>query len=850
MGRDGGELDTAVHMASESPLDPPPIVTMALPDFVGSYKVVRELGRGGMGVVYLAEQQEPVTRRLAVKRIHRHLADPTVWARFEAERKAMARLSHPNIAQIYEAAATDDGVPYLAMEYVDGSEPVTEYCDRARLTIEQRLRLFVEICRGMQHAHQRGIIHRDLKPSNVLVQDGAGRPMVKIIDFGLAKALDQPLTGDRHLTQGYVVGTPEYMSPESFDGFGGDAVDVDTRNDVYSLGVILYEMLCGLLPMETSGKHILAFIQALSEGDPPSPSRRLSTCPETDQEAIAEERALQPATLKRRLSDELDLIVMKAMAREREDRYSSVENLADDIERHLRQEPIEAHPGSRVYRVRKLVRRHRVVAGFLGALLLTLFFGVLGTSVGMLRANQESEAARRAQNQYEELAVFLEELFQSGEPGHPAREMTTLQLLASGAERVGQGFADQPETKARILRTIGNVYLHLALLDEAEAMLQTGLDLYEPLLADGSASSDRNIAYGETLQSLGRLRLGQDRHQEALDLVTRASARFEQEKAWPQIASAQDHQAAIYLAMSDLERAAELTYQSLQLKEEIHGPRHPASIVGLNRLAHLAILKDRWTEAEAYALRTFGIVEEHFGENDLRRTQPLRHLARIYFHTDRRAKTVEILQQVLELRLRAYGGPHPAIGQSYADLAHAYVSVRKTAEAEANYQTAVAVFEAAGGEASMGLAMVLNNQASLYWRLEDYARAEPIYRRALEMMEKLLGPDHTKLAATVNNIGLIHWERGELDQAEAQLQRAHDIWQEKLGPTSRRLAWPLWGLAGVRRDQGRLDEADALYRRALEIRSVISSESDALLQDIRRDQEELQRARERLASGR
>jgi serine/threonine protein kinase len=373
----------ALPVAQPTCVQGPPID--ALGTWIGRYKLVSVLGEGGMGIVYLAEQERPIRRQVALKIVKPGMDTREVIARFEAERQALALLDHPSIAHVYSAGTTEAGRPYFAMEFVSGV-PITEHCDRHKLTIEERLGLFLQVCDAIQHAHQKGIIHRDIKPSNILVFLRDDQAVVKIIDFGIAKALTQPLTERTLYTeQGRFVGTPEYMSPEQAEM---TAQGVDTRTDVYSLGVVLYELLAGVLPFdpdtlrEGGAEHIRRVIR---EEDPKTPSTRLRSVSGETSTKLAQQRRTDVRALGRRLHGDLDWITLKAMAKEPHRRYATAHALAEDIQRHLHHEPVTARSPTTMYRLRKFVRRNRaqVIAG--ACLVVITCMGVL--SVRLYRQN-------------------------------------------------------------------------------------------------------------------------------------------------------------------------------------------------------------------------------------------------------------------------------------------------------------------------------------------------------------------------------------------------------------------------------------------------------------------------------
>jgi tetratricopeptide (TPR) repeat protein len=361
----------------------------------GRYTLVDVLGEGGMGTVYRVNQSEPVKRQVALKLIKRGMDSKAVLARFDAERQALALMDHPNIARVYDGGTTPTGQPFFVMELVDGIA-ITKYCDQKRLPLRSRLELFVQVCQAVQHAHQKGIIHRDLKPGNVLVTEVDGRPAPKVIDFGVAKATEQKLTDMSFAETGVVVGTPAYMSPEQADP---ESMDIDTRTDVYALGVILYELLVGSPPIDAKQFKrgaMSEMLRMVREVDPPRPSTRLSTA--EDLPNIAANRNTEPAKLTKSLRGELDWVVMKAVEKDRGRRYETVNGLARDLERYLSDEVVEARPPSAGYRLKKFVRRHKgeVIAAAL--VFLALVAGVIGTSLGMVEARRQKRFAEQGWN--------------------------------------------------------------------------------------------------------------------------------------------------------------------------------------------------------------------------------------------------------------------------------------------------------------------------------------------------------------------------------------------------------------------------------------------------------------------
>jgi len=361
-------------------------------DQIGRYKLLQQIGEGGFGVVYMAEQARPVRRKVALKVIKPGMDTKAVVARFEAERQALAMMDHENIARVLDGGATDSGRPYFVMELVKGV-PITEYCDQNHLPTDERLKLFISVCQAVQHAHQKGIIHRDLKPSNILVTLHDGQPVVKVIDFGIAKAINQRLTERTLFTAyGQMVGTPQYMSPEQAEMTG---LDIDTRSDIYSLGVLLYELLTGTTPLEADQLRQAGYAEMqrlIKEQEPPKPSTRLSSSGDK-LTIIAKHRSMSPEQLQRALRGELDWIVMKALEKERGRRYETPSSFAADVERFLDDQPVEACPPSSSYRFRKFVRRNRSLVAAVSAITAALLLGLMGTTGGLLWALSEQRIA-------------------------------------------------------------------------------------------------------------------------------------------------------------------------------------------------------------------------------------------------------------------------------------------------------------------------------------------------------------------------------------------------------------------------------------------------------------------------
>jgi len=478
---------------------------------IGRYKLLRILGEGGFGIVYLAEQQRPMKRQVALKIIKPGMDSAQIIGRFEAERQALALLDHSNVAHVYDAGTTKFGRPYFVMEYVKGV-PITEHCDRQKLTIEERLKLFVKVCEAIQHAHQKGIIHRDIKPSNIQVCIQGEQFVPKVIDFGVAKALTQPLTERTLVTEaGQMLGTPEYISPEQAEMTNQD---IDTRSDIYSLGVLLYELLTGTLPFEsrTLRKGSLEQMRkVIRESEPGAPSTRISSLDAKSSTKLAKSCQSDADTLRRKLRGDLDWITLKAMEKDRTRRYQTAHSLAEDIERHLNNEPVLAGPPGTLYRIRKYIRRHQALATGLAAVLLVLLVGIAGILIFAIKADRQARIA-------ELVTDFLGEDLLGSVALQQAmnQEVTVRSILDAASERLKGNFTDEPLVEASIRQYLGQTYIELGDYRQAEPHLQRAYNLRRRRLGE----KDRLTL--DSMSQLGRLLLLQGRFTEAESLLAQA----------------------------------------------------------------------------------------------------------------------------------------------------------------------------------------------------------------------------------------------------------------------------------------------------------------------------------------
>ena len=741
------------------------------PSRIGPYKILRVLGSGGMGIVYEAEQGEPVRRRVALKVIKIGMDTKQVVARFEAERQALAVMEHPSIAKVLDAGETDTGRPYFSMELVQGVR-LTDFCDTHQLSIRARLELFIRLCDAVQHAHQKGVIHRDLKPSNVMVIEQAGTPIPKVIDFGIAKAIAHRLTDRTLVTEhGQAIGTPAYMSPEQAEMSG---LDVDTRTDVYSLGVMLYELLVGRLPLDPDDLGMPAFIAqlVLRETDSPIPSAGFGNLGDLSQQ-IAKLRRVDATTLRRELRGDLDWIIMKAMDKDRMRRYDTVNGLAMDIRRHLADEPVVARPPSTADRMTKFVRRNKVavIAGSLVAA--SVVVGLALASVGLVQARRaQAEAAREAQAA-REVSDFLVRLFEVSDPSEAlGNSITAREILDLGAAQIRDELTDQPVVQARLMGTMGYVYSALGLYDEGRPLLEQSLALRERAL---------DPEHPDVAQSLKDL-------------------------------------ANLHRAVGNFAEAGPLLERALAIEEAAYGPVHAAVGETVSALATLHWSLAQYAEAQPLFERSVAIKEELFGPTHEEVGLGLSNLGGVLLSQGQLAEAEPLLRRALTIREKVLDPNHPDLAGTLNNLGALYWMQGDYAQAEPLYQRTLEIYETTLGPEHPNTASGLNNLGETYWALGRFDEAEPHLTRALAIKEKILGADHPSTANTLQAVANLQRDQGRHDDAEATYRRALAIRERVLDPSAPEIAETLDDYAELLRTLGRTAEADRLEARATAVR--------------------------------
>jgi serine/threonine protein kinase/tetratricopeptide (TPR) repeat protein len=846
---------------------------------IGLYKLLQQIGEGGMGTVWMAEQEQPVRRKVALKIVKPGMDSRQIIARFEAERQALALMDHPNIARVLDAGTTDSGRPFFAMELVKGT-PITAYCDEHRLTPRQRLELFVPVCQAIQHAHQKGVIHRDVKPSNVLVAPYDGRPVVKVIDFGVAKAVGQPLTEKTLFTGfGAVVGTLEYMSPEQAEL---NNQDIDTRSDVYSLGVLLYELLTGTTPLTRQQLKQAAFTEMLRlirEEEPPKPSTRLSESKDS-LPSISAQRQTEPAKLAKLVRGELDWIVMKALEKDRGRRYETANGLSMDVQRYLQDENVLACPPSAAYKLRKFVRRNKGPVLTVAVVFLALLGGIAGTTWQAVRAerareaeaiqreiatqnearateaaaqerlakdhavaahklaaerlvqvesekkraDQEAKAAREAEADTRAFSTFLvDDVLAVPRPegigGGLGIDVTVAQALTAAEKNLDRAFAGRPLAEAEARRAIGVTWRNLGKYTEAERHSRRAIDLFRQQLGDDDT---RTLT---SRHELGLTLLLAGRGPEAVACLEQVrDALAKKPPANPlDLLFTQTHLAAAYYEVGKLSQAMELSEQLRGALVKKLGADHPRTLQALSILAMAYRETGKWQQAIEILEQLRDIQVKKLGADHPEALTAQTNLASAYLGAGKLAQAIEIYEKTSDATARKFGADHHYTLIDRMMLAVAYRDAGKLNQA-------IELLEQLRGPAVKNLGAdhpstlnILSALAGAYRKAGKHSQAIELFEQVRDTSVKKRGADHPETLVVLTNLAFSYMEAGKTERALALLRQAAEG-LAKLHFKHRGAGLVLNGLGSCHEQLNQYPEAEAWRRKGL---AVVKEQSGA-----------------------
>jgi eukaryotic-like serine/threonine-protein kinase len=774
---------------------------------VGPYRLIELIGSGGMGEVWLAEQMQPVQRRVALKLIKAGMDTREVVARFQSERRALALMDHPTIAKVFDAGSTSLGHPYFAMEYITGV-PITDYCDQHKMTVRQRLELFCEVCEGVQHAHQKAIIHRDLKPSNILVREVDGKPLPRIIDFGIAKAvLSEPTSENQFTRTGAILGTPAYMSPEQA---GSAGVDVDTRTDVYSLGVVLYELLVGVRPFDLHHLASDEMLRRLREMEAPRLSTKLRTL--DDRSVAAQSRSCDLPALARELRGDLDAITLKALEKERSRRYRSPSDLAADIRRYLRNEAVHAVAPSMVYRTRKFMRRYR--AGLLIActFVLILLVAAIVSIRQSIRADREA-AVTQAVNDFlrNDLLAQAGTRAQWGRGGKIDPDLKVRAALDRAAARIAGRFDRRPDVEASIRDTIGQTYMDLGLAHEAQEQFAKALVLHRSSFGADNPTTLKTESY------LAEAAYSQGHYPEAERLIGEVlnSQRRVLGSAHPDTLRSMYDLALSVREQGKYQRAEPLLNEALQATRRVFGPEDVHTLDCMDKLAGVYFLEGKYRQAEILGTQVLEMRRRVLGPEHPDTTGSLNLLANVYAAEGRFADAEAADRQIWDIRRRTLGPEHGLTLGAPNNLAEVFALEGKYAQAEALDRQLLQIRSRLYGPEVSDTLLSMGSLARDYGLQGKFSEAEVLFRKTIETERRILGSESWVTLGTLSDASLMYQKEGKYGIAQDYVAEVLASSRRNLGSDNPITMDAAAALASVYLSQLKFADSESLAREAL-----------------------------------
>ena len=751
---------------------PPAHADLQPGEVLGPYRIVDVLGEGGMGIVYLAEQSAPVRRLVAIKVLKPGMDSKAVLNRFHAEQQAMALMDHPGIATVLQTGTTTSGRPWFAMEYIEGDR-LGVYCDLHCLDTLDRLDLFARVCDAVQHAHQKGVIHRDLKPSNILITvDDYGQPHPRIIDFGIAKAMAEPLTEATLMTsQGQLVGTLAYMSPEQLDLSGAL---VDTRTDVYALGVVLYELLSGQLPFETGTMHevgIDSIRHTIRHAEPPKPSTRLTTIDPSEATRIADSRSTRIDDLERQLRLELEWIPLKALRKSPDERYYSPESMAADVRRYLKGEPLEAGPPSRIYKLKKVLKRNKLPVATLAGFAILL---IIGTAVSLTlwwSANTARYQSQQEMARAEAVQNFLTDMLASADPrkaGTMDKELMK-HVLSTASLQVEDDFAEQPLVAATVRNIIGSTYYHLGLYKEASPHLVEALTIREQHLGEEHAETLKSLMNRSMLaMGQGDFPLAEDGYRRTLEIRTRTLG-----DEHPDTLETLANLGNLVRQMGRLNEAEELTRTAMEAHRRVHGDEHPNTLNTIGNMGILMAMRNRYEEAEPYFRETLDTRLRILGESHPSTLNTMGNMATLLWSLGNLEEADQQYQRLIDIRSRVQGEEHPSVLSALGNYGNLLLEMGRVEDARTYRLKTLELKLRVLGEDHPSTLTEYVNTGNFYGTTGNMLEAERYYRMAWEGERKALGDQHPNTLSSQARLGMVLRDLKRFEEAEDLLQTVY-----------------------------------------------------------------------------
>jgi serine/threonine protein kinase/tetratricopeptide (TPR) repeat protein len=780
---------------------------------LGAYRLIREIGQGGMGTVFLAVRaDDEYHKRVAIKLVRRGMDTEQILSRFRHERQILASLDHPNIAGLLDGGTTQDGLPYFVMEYIEG-QPIDRFCDDHKLTTVERLQLFRTACSAVHFAHQNLIVHRDLKPSNILVTPD-GTP--KLLDFGIAKLLKPELYAQTIAPTATTLRpmTPDYASPEQVKG-----QPITTASDIYSLGVLLYELLSGHRPYRIKSYSPVEIERVICEQEPERPSAAVGRTVNTHSadgvtgrltpETVSRPREGHVERLRRRLQGDLDNIILMAMRKEARRRYASVEQFSEDIRRHLEGLPVIARKDTFNYRAGKFITRNKV------AVAVALAFMLL-SAAAIVVVVQQSVRAARERDKAKQVSAFLAEIFKVSDPGESrGNSVTAREILDQGAQRIDKELSGQPEVQATLMATIGEVYERLGLYDSAAPLLEKSLDTRVALFGRNHAD------VAESLLSLAILQYDRSNYAEAEPLY-RESLTIRQRlfgSEHPAVATSLNGLGTLLEATNKYEEAEAAWREALRMRRKLFGNDSHEVAESLDNLGWLLYNKGEYEEAERLLREALEIHRTAYGDDHPLVASDLNYLAFVAGTRGHAEQEQEALfREALRIRRKVYGNSHPWVAESLNNLAWLMNQQGKPAEAEALYRESLDIRRRLLGNNSQEVGQGLNNLAKTLMQRNAYGEAEPLVREALAIYTRLFGEQSADTAVVLQILATLLYEKGDYAAAESLFRQTLEIRRKKLPPGNPTISATLVGLGLLLSERGHAQEAEALLNEALALR--------------------------------